>query len=125
MLTEMLDRFDSPFNLLGTPVWLEHAPWVAAVLWFFAVGGCVGSFLNVVALRGARGEDVVFRPSGCPVCGGRIRAWHNLPIVGFLMLGGRCYDCHVPIPIRYFLWELAFGVLFAVVGTWAASGYLR
>lgn len=121
----MLEFYNSLTLLLGLPVWMDHTPWVAAVLWFFAVGGCVGSFLNVVSLRGARGEDVVFRPSGCPVCGVRIRPWHNLPIIGYLLLGGRCYDCHTPIPIRYFLWELVFGILFAVVGTWALSGYIR
>lgn len=121
----MLDRSDNLLALLAAPQWMQDAPWFAAALWFFAVGGCVGSFLNVVALRGARGEDIVFRPSSCPMCGGRIRAWHNLPIVGYVLLRGRCRDCNTRIPVRYFLWELAFGLLFAVVGMWAVGGYFR
>lgn len=120
---------ESLTNLFGgferTPWWLEHAPWWAACLWLFAVGGCVGSFLNVVVLRGRRREDVVFKPSSCPVCGRPIRARHNLPIVGYLLLRGRCYDCRTPIPIRYFLWEMAFGLLFAVVGMWQFGRYFR
>jgi len=117
------------YNLLEgferTPLWLEHAPWWAAALWFAAVGACVGSFLNVVVLRARRGEDFVAEPSRCPVCGHRIRWRHNLPIVGYLVLGGRCYDCHTPIPIRYWLWEVAFAVLFTVVGTAAIGPHLR
>lgn len=108
-----------------TPWWLENAPWWAAAIWFFAVGGCIGSFLNVVALRGERGEDVVFKPSGCPVCGHRIRARHNLPVIGYVLLRGRCYDCRTPIPARYWLWEMAFGVFFAVVGMWWTGHYFR
>ncbi len=118
-LSNLFDGFER------TPLWLEHAPWWAAALWLFAVGGCVGSFLNVVSLRGKRGEDIVFKPSGCPVCGHRIRRRHNLPIVGYVLLRGRCYDCKTPIPSRYFLWELAFGVLFAVVGMWLVGRYVR
>ena len=64
----MQDLWQKPIDgVWQTPVWLEHAPWWAAVLWFAAVGGCIGSFLNVVSLRGPRGDDVVFRPSSCPV----------------------------------------------------------
>lgn len=122
-MTDWLSNLFTGFE--RTPLWLEQAPWWAAALWLFAVGGCVGSFLNVVMLRGSKGEDVVFRPSGCPVCGHRIRKRHNLPIIGYLLLRGRCYDCMTSIPIRYFLWELAWGILFAVVGMWAIGSYVR
>lgn len=107
------------------PWWLENAPWWAAALWFFAVGGCVGSFLNVVSLRGKRGEDVVFKPSCCPVCGHRIRSRHNLPVVGYLLLRGRCYDCRTPIPARYWLWEAGFGLAFALIGMWLLGPHFR
>ena len=103
--------------------WYEAAPYWAAVAWFVAVGGCVGSFLNVVALRQPRGEDFVARPSQCPVCGHRLRWRHNLPLIGYLALRGRCYDCHTRIPIRYWLWELAFAAAFGVVGAFVASRY--
>ena len=41
---------------------------------------------------------------------------HNLPLVGWPMLRGRCYDCRTPIPIRYWLWELGFAALFVAAG---------
>ena len=121
----MPEWWDNLFGFEQSPAWLEQGPWWAAALWFAAVGGCVGSFLNVVSLRGPKGQDVVFRPSACPVCGQRIRWRHNLPVIGWLLLRGRCYDCRVPIPIRYWLWELAFAVLFAVVGMMAVGRFLR
>lgn len=96
--------------------WFEWGPWIAVVLWLAAVGGCVGSFLNVVMLRAPNKEDFVFASSRCPICQNKIRRWHNLPILGYLLLRGRCYDCKTPIPIRYFLWELSFAVLFVVIG---------
>ena len=90
----------------------------AFVIWFAYVGGCIGSFLNVVYHRLPRGEDIVFQSSRCPMCEAPIRTRHNLPIVGWLMLRGRCYDCQAPIPIRYWLYEVVFAVVFGVCGWW-------
>lgn len=122
-MSEWLPDLFSGFE--RTPWWLENAPWWAALFWFAAVGGCVGSFLNVVSLRRPKGEDIVVQPSCCPVCGHRIRPWHNVPILGYLLLRGRCRDCHTPIPARYFLWELAFAVAFAVIGMAALGRFFR
>lgn len=122
-MSEWLPNLFSGFE--RTPWWLENAPWWAAFFWFAAVGGCVGSFLNVVALRRPKGEDIVVKPSCCPVCGHRIRPWHNVPILGYLLLRGRCRDCRTPIPMRYFLWELAFAVVFAVAGMAAMGRFFR
>ncbi|TWT85382.1 Leader peptidase PppA [Posidoniimonas polymericola] len=105
-------------NTTEVPTWLEAAPLVALELWLFAVGGCIGSFLNVVYHRVPRGEDIVVRGSHCPVCDHPIRWRHNLPVIGWLVLRGKCYDCKAPIPIRYWLFELFFGALFAIVGWW-------
>lgn len=82
---------------------------LAAVL-----GLVIGSFLNVVAHRVPRGESVVSPPSACPACGEQIRARHNLPVLGWLILRGRCFDCGEPISIRYPLVEAGTAVLFAV-----------
>ena len=65
----------------------------AAALWLTLLGACVGSFTNVVVWRLPRGESVVFPGSHCPRCGHAMR-WHdNLPVLGWLLLMGRCRDC--------------------------------
>lgn len=70
------------------------------------VGACVGSFLNLVAWRVPREESIIAPPSHCPHCGTRLR-WHdNLPVLGWLLLRGRCRHCHRPIHPRYLLVEL-------------------
>ena len=79
-------------------------------------GLVIGSFLNVVAHRVPRGESVVHPPSACPKCGTEIRARHNVPVLGWLVLRGRCYDCATSISARYPLVEAGTGALFALVG---------
>jgi leader peptidase (prepilin peptidase) / N-methyltransferase len=78
----------------------------------FALGLCLGSFLNVVIHRLPRGESLIRPRSHCPRCQRAIRPWHNLPVVGWLLLRGRCADCSLPISVRYPLVELAGGGLF-------------
>ena len=69
----------------------------------------VGSFLNVVAYRVPRGASVAWGGSRCPACEKPIR-WHdNVPVVGWLALGGRCRDCDAAIPPRYPLVEAVAG----------------
>jgi leader peptidase (prepilin peptidase)/N-methyltransferase len=75
------------------------------------LGLVVGSFANVCIHRLPRGESVVSPPSRCPACGGRIRAIDNLPVLGFLALGGRCRACRAPICWRYPAVEAANGLL--------------
>ncbi|WP_417518823.1 prepilin peptidase [Minwuia sp.] len=97
-----------------------------------------GSFLNVVigrlppiALDETRSDEwprVLITPgSRCPACGHAIRARHNIPLAGYLMLRGRCRDCGARISLRYPLIELAGGILgaaavLAMGFTWAALG---
>ncbi|WP_436494767.1 prepilin peptidase [Actinokineospora sp. HUAS TT18] len=76
------------------------------------VGLAVGSFLNVVIHRVPAGESVVSPPSRCPGCGRAIRARHNVPVVGWLVLRGRCFDCGTAISPRYPLVELGTGLIF-------------
>lgn len=80
------------------------------------LGLAVGSFLNVVAYRVPRGESVVSPPSACPACATPIRARHNVPVLGWLVLRGRCYDCAAPISARYPVVEAVTGLLFALAG---------
>lgn len=78
-------------------------------------GLVIGSFLNVVAHRVPIGQSVVNPPSACPECGTPIRNRHNIPVLGWLTLRGRCYDCGLPISPRYPLVEAGTGLLFALV----------
>ena len=79
-------------------------------------GLVVGSFLNVVVHRVPRGESVVSPPSACPRCHHHVRARHNVPVLGWLLLRGRCYDCGSAISPRYPLVETGTGALFALAG---------
>lgn len=78
-------------------------------------GLVIGSFLNVVIYRVPRGESIVKPGSHCPNCGEAVRFRHNIPVLGWLMLRGRCADCAEPISIRYPLVELATAVLFVAI----------
>ncbi|KRC56958.1 peptidase A24 [Nocardioides sp. Root79] len=75
----------------------------------------IGSFLNVVVHRVPAGESIVHPPSACPKCGHAIRNRHNVPVLGWLVLRGKCFDCGEPISARYPLVEAGTGVAFALV----------
>jgi leader peptidase (prepilin peptidase)/N-methyltransferase len=83
-------------------------------LWSFWIGSSIGSFLNVVAWRMPRGESINGR-SHCPRCMAQLRARDNLPVFGWLALGGRCYRCRLPISVRYPIVEAAVGFTIAAV----------
>jgi leader peptidase (prepilin peptidase)/N-methyltransferase len=100
------------------------------ILLAVVLGLAVGSFLNVVIWRVPRGESVVRPPSACPACGHRIRARDNVPVLGWLLLRGRCRDCGAPISARYPLVEAGTGALFGLVAwrfvdqPWALPAFL-
>ena len=120
-----------PHLLAVLPYWAWVA--IAGVL-----GLLVGSFLNVVILRlpermmhAWRGEareilalepveeaappDLVRKPSHCPTCKHRLSAMDNIPVLGWLLLGGRCRYCKARISIQYPLVELLTGLLSAII----------
>jgi leader peptidase (prepilin peptidase) / N-methyltransferase len=83
---------------------------------FAALGGLiVGSFLNVVAYRLPRGESLVHPASRCTSCGTPVRAYDNLPVLGWLLLRGRCRSCHERISSRYPVVEATCAVLAVLV----------
>ena len=101
------------------------------------LGLCVGSFLNVVAYRlpimmqrewdtdlaEAQGREPEALPrfnlwlpaSHCPACKTPLKAWHNIPVLSFLLLRGKCGHCHSAVSWRYPLVELLCAALFAAV----------
>jgi prepilin signal peptidase PulO-like enzyme (type II secretory pathway) len=99
-------------------------PWAEAsvTLIAFAAGATVGSFLNVLAHRVPRGESVVRGGSRCPCCGTRIRPRDNVPVLGWLLLGGRCRDCGVRIAAAYPSVEAGCGLLVATLATVHLAG---
>jgi leader peptidase (prepilin peptidase)/N-methyltransferase len=79
---------------------------------FFALGACLGSFANVIIIRLPAGESVVQPASACRKCKTKIPWYHNIPIVSWLVLRGKCYKCKAPFSIRYPAVEFLMAVLF-------------
>jgi leader peptidase (prepilin peptidase) / N-methyltransferase len=75
------------------------------------VGAVVGSFLNVVAYRLPRRESLLYPPSHCPSCGTAIKPYDNIPVLGWLLLRGRCRGCADRISTRYPIVEAMTAVL--------------
>jgi len=90
--------------------------WWLIVIWLAYFGGAIGSFLTVVWDRLGTGESFVFPRSRCPECDHVIRWYHNIPVLGWLLLRGRCYDCGSRIPLRHPLIEAVFAALSVVIG---------
>ena len=78
-------------------------------------GAAIGSFLNVCIWRIPEGRSIVSPPSHCPACGHKIRFSDNIPVISYLLLGGRCRDCRDKISARYPLVELLTAALAAIL----------
>jgi prepilin signal peptidase PulO-like enzyme (type II secretory pathway) len=106
-----------PDFLADRSIWMAFFPAaeIAAVGLAFAWGAVLGSFVNVVLHRVPRRESVVAGGSRCPACGAAIRPRDNIPVLGWILLRGRCRDCGSPISCRYPLIEAACGLLAAAV----------
>ena len=81
----------------------------------FVAGLLIGSFLNVCIFRLPRDLSVVTPArSFCPECEATIAWYDNIPVVSYLLLGGRCRHCKAHIPVRYLIVEIATGAAFAL-----------
>lgn len=84
------------------------------LFWICIIGLCLGSFFNVVILRTLSNESIVFPPSKCPKCGNKLLFWHNIPVLSYILLRGKCYFCKEKISIQYPIVELLTMLLFGV-----------
>jgi leader peptidase (prepilin peptidase)/N-methyltransferase len=94
---------------------LTGLPEAIAFIFVFIFGAAIGSFLNVVIHRVPNEESIVFPNSACPNCQKLIKPYDNIPILSWLILGGKCRNCKNPISPRYLFVELLTGILFVFV----------
>ena len=91
---------------------------MSPAFWLILAGllcACIGSFLNVVIYRLPRGQSLATPPSRCPKCGYRLKWYDNIPVLGWLLLGGRCRECKNKISIQYPIVELITAVLCVII----------
>jgi leader peptidase (prepilin peptidase)/N-methyltransferase len=84
---------------------------ILEAIYVFAIGACIGSFLNVCIGRWPEGLSIVKPRSRCPKCGHQIKATENIPLVSWMLLRGRCSSCGERISIQYPIVELLVGLL--------------
>ena len=99
--------FASLESVLGIPEYIGY-------IFAFVLGACIGSFLNVVIYR-VPNEMSLLTSSACPNCKTPIKFYHNIPIVGWLMLVGKCSNCKEPIAWCYPAVELLTALVFCLV----------
>lgn len=112
------------------PYFPDHIPdngdiggWVTYIIWtvFVAlVAACVGSFINVVVARLPQGESIAFPGSHCPRCSRPIAWYDNIPVLSFILLGGKCRGCRAAISWRYPVVETVACVL--GLALWLSKG---
>lgn len=81
----------------------------------FITGAVIGSFLNVVIYRLPVGKSIISPSSYCPECEAPIKPWHNVPILSYFILRGRCRSCGAEIPLRYPLIETISAISFLII----------
>ena len=83
------------------------------IIFLFLFGLCVGSFLNVCIYRMPREESIVKPRSHCTKCRKTVKWYDNIPLLSFILLGGRCRNCKEKISFQYFIVEFLTGAMFA------------
>jgi len=95
-----------------------------AILTIAVLGALVGSFLNVCIYRLPLGTSIVWPSSACTQCRRKLSWYENIPIVSYLVLGGRCRTCKQPISGRYPLVEALTALMFAAAMWYYGPGVL-
>lgn len=95
---------------------MEFLDYIIIYLFVLITGACIGSFLNVVALRALSNESIVFPASKCPKCDTPIKWYDNIPVLSYLFtFKGKCRSCGEKVSIQYPIVEAITAVLFLVV----------
>jgi len=84
-------------------------------IYWILFGAIMGSFSNMLIWRLPHHENWVIKPSYCPNCGHRLGVLDLIPIVSYVMLGGRCRYCKQPISLRYLIVELISATLWGFI----------
>src|SRR5438132_12838729 len=91
----------------------------------FLFGAAVGSFINVCVARLPYEKSLFWPGSRCGSCYQRIRFWDNIPLIGYLVLRGRCRTCRARFPVRYFIVELVTALAFTPLAYFLTFENLR
>ncbi|MBI2996617.1 MAG: prepilin peptidase [Candidatus Melainabacteria bacterium] len=75
-------------------------------IFVFVIGACFGSFFKLVVDRYGTSDSFIFKPSFCLKCNTNLYWWQNIPIISYLLLGGKCYFCKSKINVYSFYAEL-------------------
>tara|TARA_Y100001970_G_scaffold291214_1_gene427528 strand:+ start:594 stop:1337 length:744 start_codon:yes stop_codon:yes gene_type:complete len=84
-------------------------------MFFFILGTIIGSFLNVIIIRFPQNKSIIFPRSQCTKCENTIPFYHNIPIISYIILKGKCANCYEKISMQYIIIELLTGVLFYII----------
>lgn len=81
---------------------------------FFILGSVMGSFFHATATRLAKEESIVRPASHCHYCKHALKWYELIPIISFIIQGGKCRECHNRLPLSYLVIEIVTGALYAV-----------
>ncbi len=93
------------------------------IIIFTVLGVLLGSFLNVVILRIPKDESIVHTSSHCFSCNTPLKPWHNIPILSWVFLGGKCSFCKTKISMQYPIIEFLSGLIFFILATKSPIGF--
>ncbi|MFV0275112.1 MAG: prepilin peptidase [Bacilli bacterium] len=81
---------------------------------FFILGTIFGSFYNVVGLRKPQKKSIIYPGSSCGICNHKLKAFELIPVISYLMLRGKCYNCKTSFSSLYMWFEILTGILFTI-----------
>lgn len=81
----------------------------------FAIGALFGSFFTLAVYRIPKGENIIYKHSYCPNCNHKLGFYELIPIISYILLGGKCAHCGQKIRVRYLCLEVMSGITFVLL----------